>query len=130
MPFNNDEVMSEEINEINETEETVEVIENELPFDLQANGEIVFPEDFVITDEIVGRSKLMFETPLLKPYVSKFIRAANKNISMANVLKFCILLDCSPNDLFNWEEWKGELFARMATDEDYLITHEDIKEIL
>jgi DNA-binding Xre family transcriptional regulator len=118
----------------NSKEELEEVVVDsqtpEKPFHLQSNGEIIFNEGFIISDEIVERSKMMFETPLLKPYVSKFIRASNKNISMANILKLCVLLQCSPNDLFNWEDWTAEIYARMATKDGYLITHDDIKEIL
>lgn len=118
--------MSEEINEIIETEEVV----NELPFVIAGDGALIFDEDFVITDEIVDSSKYLFETPLLKPYVSKFTTGANKNITMANIFKLCVILGCSPNDLFDWEEWRGRIMAKMATKKDYLLTHSDIKEML
>ena len=119
--------MSEEINEINED---VEGVVKELPFMIASDGALIFDEDFIITDEIVDSSKYLFETPLLKPYVSKFTTGANKNITMANIFKLCVILGCSPNDLFDWEEWRGKVIAKMATNKNSLLTHEDIKEML
>ncbi len=102
--------------------------ERELPFALEDNGCIVFDEGFIVTDEIVEASSLMFETPLLKPYVSKFTTSKNKNITLANVFKLCVLLDCSPNDLFNWDEWSDR--AMGFTKKNIKITNDEIKKMI
>tara|TARA_R100001244_G_scaffold86809_2_gene66204 strand:- start:5410 stop:5736 length:327 start_codon:yes stop_codon:yes gene_type:complete len=104
--------------------------EERLPFVLQEGGAMVFEEGFIITDEVVESSSFLFDTPLLKPYVSKFTTGNNKNITMANVFKLCVLLDCSPNDLFNWEQWRNNILSAKKVDGDYMFTTEDIKEML
>ena len=73
---------------------------------------------------------MLFETGLMKPYISKFVTGANKNITMANVYKLCVLLDCSPNDLFNWETWRNKLGELASKDEFSPLTTEDIKKLL
>lgn len=102
--------------------------ERELPFELNDDGSFVFSEGFIITDEIVEASGMIFETPLLKPYVSKFTNAKNKNITLANVFKLCVLLNCSPNDLFNWEDWTHKAMGVTSTDNK--ISNDDIKQML
>ena len=101
-----------------------------LPFELQEDGSMVFEEGFIIADEVVECSTFLFDTPLLKPYVSKFTTGNNKNITMANVFKLCVLLDCSPNDLFNWEQWRANILSSKKVDGDYMFTTEDIKKML
>lgn len=103
---------------------------NKLPFVLQEDGTMVFSEGFIITDEVVENSSLLFQTPLLKPYVSKFTTGSNKNITMANVFKLCVMLGCSPNDLFNWEQWRDNIMSAKKVDGEYMFTTEDIKEFL
>ena len=56
--------------------------EKELPFTLLDDGSIVFKYGFNYGDCIVEDSKMLFETPLLKPYISKFVRGKNKNITI------------------------------------------------
>ena len=102
----------------------------ELPFSLDENGRITFSYGFNYNDALVEDSKMLFETGLMKPYISKFVTGANKNITMANVYKLCVLLDCSPNDLFNWETWRNRL-GELASNEKFSpLTTEDIKKLL
>mgnify|MGYP005993548339 CR=1 FL=1 len=110
----------------------VEVEDNypELPFSLDENGRITFSYGFNYNDSLVEDSKMLFETGLMKPYISKFVTGANKNITMANVYKLCVLLDCSPNDLFNWETWRNRL-GELASEEKFSpLTTEEIKKLL
>lgn len=102
----------------------------ELPFTLTEEGRIVFRYGFNYSDYLVEDSKMLFETGLMKPYISKFVTGANKNITMANVYKLCVLLDCSPNDLFNWETWRNKLGELASKDEFSPLTTEDIKKLL
>jgi len=99
--------------------------EKELPFELNDDGSFMFQDGFIVTDEIVDASSYIFETPLLKPYVSKFTKARNKNITLANVFKICVLLDCSPNDLFNWEDWSSKV-----KESDAKVSNNDIKKMI
>jgi hypothetical protein len=99
--------------------------ERDLPFELNDDGSFMFKDGFIITDEIVDASGYVFETPLLKPYVSKFTNAKNKNITLANVFKLCVLLDCSPNDLFNWEDWSDRVKGS-----DSKVSNDEIKKMI
>ena len=79
----------------------------DVPFMLSDCGKkIIFPKDFVYSEEINYASKMIFETPLAKSYISQFKNGKKKNIHVANVFKLCIILGCSPNDLFDWENGK------------------------
>ena len=102
----------------------------ELPFTLNDEGRIVFKFGFNYGDCLVEDSKMLFETGLMKPYISKFVTGANKNITMANVYKLCVLLDCSPNDLFNWHTWRNRLGELASKDNFSPLTTEDIKKLL
>lgn len=102
----------------------------ELPFSLDENGRITFSYGFNYNDSLVEDSKMLFETGLMKPYISKFVTGANKNITMANVYKLCVLLDCSPNDLFNWETWRNRLGELASEDKFSPLTTEEIKKLL
>jgi DNA-binding Xre family transcriptional regulator len=102
----------------------------ELPFSLDENGRITFNYGFNYSDALVEDSKMLFETGLMKPYISKFVTGANKNITMANVYKLCVLLNCSPNDLFNWETWRNKLGELASEDNFTPITTEQIKKLL
>ena len=102
----------------------------ELPFSLDENGRITFRYGFNYNDALVEDSKMLFETGLMKPYISKFVTGANKNITMANVYKLCVLLDCSPNDLFNWETWRNRLGELASKEKFSPLTTEDIKKLL
>ena len=106
-------------------------LENEEPsFRLLDDGRILFKKGFNYNDHIVEDSKLVFETPILKPYISKFSRSKNKNITMANVLKLCVLLGCSPNDLFNWESWNERVHELVTSENFEPITMAQIKDML
>lgn len=102
----------------------------ELPFILDDSGRITFNYGFNYSDALVEDSKMLFETGLMKPYISKFVTGANKNITMANVYKLCVLLNCSPNDLFNWETWRNKLGELASGDNFTPITTEQIKKLL
>ena len=99
-------------------------------FTLLNDGRIIFKQGFNYNEDIVEDSRLLFQTPLLKPYISQFARGKNKNITMANVFKVCVILDCSPNDLFNWEDWRGKVMELAITDSFSPITTNDIKGML
>ena len=131
----NDEVEEFVDNELQDIDiEKVELEEDEelpeLPFTLTEEGRIDFRYGFNYSDYLVEDSKMLFETGLMKPYISKFVTGANKNITMANVYKLCVLLDCSPNDLFNWETWRNKLGELASKDEFSPLTTEDIKKLL
>jgi len=115
--------------EIDLEEEEIEEFEEELFF-LLDDGRIIFKDGFNYNDHIVEDSKILFETPLLKPYISKFARSKNKNITMANVFKLCVLLDCSPNDLFNWTNWRDKVGELVNSSNFHPITVSQIKVML
>ena len=89
---------------------------------------LIFPEDFCYSEELYNTSKELFETPLAKSYMSQFRNGRKKNIHCANVLKMCVLLGCSPNDLFDWQNWDkkvNNLYVKKG-----IVTNKDISEIL
>ena len=49
---------------------------------------------------------------------------------MANVLKLCVLLGCSPNDLFNWESWNERVHELVTSENFEPITMAQIKDML
>ena len=69
----------EENKEVENKKENVQ-LGVKLPFYLDSKM-MIFDEDFIVSDDIVYSSSLLFETPMLLPYVSKFTRGANKNDS-------------------------------------------------
>ncbi len=89
---------------------------------------LIFPEDFCYSEELCAMSKELFETPLAKSYLSQFRNGKKKNIHTTNVLKMCVLLGCSPNDLFDWENWDKNVNKLYV--EGGKVTNKDISEIL
>ena len=122
-------IYEENLNESNQELESKELEHEEL-FYLMEDGNIVFKQGFNYHDHIVVDSGLLFDTALLKPYISKFVRAKNKNITMANVFKLCVLLNCSPNDLFNWEMWRDRVADKVSNENFNPITTDEIKQML
>ena len=117
-------------NELGMKEQEVLLENDKETFTLLNDGRIIFKQGFNYNEDIVEDSRLLFQTPLLKPYISQFARGKNKNITMANVFKVCVILDCSPNDLFNWEDWRGKVMELAITDSFSPITTNDIKGML
>tara|TARA_R100001244_G_scaffold8495_2_gene10651 strand:+ start:490 stop:867 length:378 start_codon:yes stop_codon:yes gene_type:complete len=122
----------DDVNEINETPEVLPKNNEYLPFVILDNGALLFDSGYNVTTDIVDNSEILFETRLMKPYVSKFTTGSNKNVTMATIFKLCVIIGCSPNDLFNWEDWRGKLMVKMkdAKTDKYLITLDDIKKML
>ena len=120
----------EEMEDVEEVEDIELDNPNGLPFTLVDDGRMIFRYGFNYNDCIVEDSKMLFETPLLKPYISKFACAKNKNITMANVFKLCVLLNCSPNDLFNWDSWRNKVGEAISVDDFSPLTTEEIKGLL
>ena len=105
----------------------------DVPFMLSDCGKkIIFPKDFVYSEEINYASKMIFETPLAKSYISQFKNGKKKNIHVANVFKLCIILGCSPNDLFDWENWQEKLVKKLndknskTTKDMFLVTNKEV----
>ena len=88
---------------------------------------ILFPND-LNPMELCRMSQEVFETPLQKSYVSKYVKGDAKNVHISNVFKFCILLGCTPNDLYDYENW--EYKASQILRKGNKITNEEIKELL
>ena len=88
---------------------------------------LLFPKDFCYSVELCAMSKELFETPLAKSYLSQFRNGRKKNIHANNILKMCVLLDCSPNDLFDWRNWNKKI-ARLANRGK--ISNEEISKLL
>ena len=109
----------------------------DVPFMLSDCGKkIIFPKDFVYSEEINYASKMIFETPFAKSYISQFKNGKKKNIHVANVFKLCIILGCSPNDLFDWENWQEKLVKKLndknskTTKDMFLVTNKEVHEML
>tara|TARA_R110000744_G_scaffold200854_1_gene320012 strand:- start:2142 stop:2600 length:459 start_codon:yes stop_codon:yes gene_type:complete len=102
---------------------------NQLQFVLRQNGTYEFEEDFNYRTDIVERSELVFETPILKPNISAFATGKKRNITMSFIFKLCVVLNCSPNDLYDWGLWR-EKVMKLMDNENRKITNDDIKNLL
>ena len=90
---------------------------------------VEFEEDFNYRTDIVERSELVFETPILKPNISAFATGKKRNITMSFIFKLCVVLNCSPNDLYDWGLWR-EKVMKLMDNENRKITNDDIKNLL
>jgi len=110
-------------------EENEEPIE-ELNLDVRLSDndkKIILPDD--LNQVYVKQfSEQVFETPFTKSYVSLFLNGVNKNIHATNLFKFCVLLGCSPNDLFDYENW--EYKTSQVINKGKKVTNEQIKDFL
>ena len=88
---------------------------------------VLFPSDLNPIN-LCRMSEEVFDTPFRKSYVSKFMRGDAKNVHISNVFKFCVLLGCTPNDLYDYENW--EYKASQILQAGKKITNEQIKELL
>lgn len=101
----------------------------ELLFELDNTGQVEFVEGFNYRTDIVERSEMLFETPLLKPNISSFATGNRKNVTMAFIFKMCVVLNCSPNDLYNWGEWRSKVMQTIDKNNSKL-TNDQIKDLL
>ena len=88
---------------------------------------ILLPVDINLAN-LCAMSVEVFETPFEKGYLSKYLSGDNKNVHIANVFKLCVLLGCTPNKLYDYENW--EYKASQIIMAGRKITNEEIKELL
>lgn len=88
---------------------------------------LILPTD-MHNANLLGMSREIFETPFTRSYISNFVNGNKKNIHAANIFKFCVMLGCTPNQLYDYENW--EYKASQILMKNQKITNEDIKEFL
>ena len=102
---------------------------NQLQFIVDKFGIMEFEEGFNYRTDIVERSELVFDTPIIKSNISTFATGNRRNVTMAYIFKICVVLNCSPNDLYHWQDWRGKVM-RVMEDSNQKITNDQIKELL
>jgi len=72
--------------------------------------------------EAILKSKDIFRASLSPASLSRFMNGKHKNVSMTTIFKICVSMGCTPNDLFNVDEW-----SNASSYED--LTSSDIQEL-
>lgn len=112
------------------SEEKIKEIEEEVIKDVKLSKDdktLILPSD-LNNATILGMSREVFETPFTKSYISNFVQGKKKNIHANNIFKFCVIFGCTPNDLFDYENW--EYKSSQILMKNQKITNEDIKDFL